>query len=78
MCSLENILSSLPNFTKEVSEDWNSNIIFSKFKDHVLHTEKRLRIRLEGLKYYIDDSNALPVVTGTMPGKPEMVRLQRS
>ena len=74
ICSLENVLFNLSSFAEGASQDWDTNVFFFKFKHHTLHTEQQLERRLEELRYYIDDSNALPVVAWGMPGKPEMVR----
>lgn len=57
---VENLLSGFREFKQWDYTDWDSDVTFLKFKDHIIDDEPtRMEKNLEPLKYCIDDTNTL-------------------
>ncbi|RPD69593.1 hypothetical protein L226DRAFT_446030, partial [Lentinus tigrinus ALCF2SS1-7] len=68
---IEDFLSGLRDVEQWDSTDWESDVMFLKFKDYVVENERKLEHNLRGVKYYLDETNTLSIVAGS--GRPEKV-----
>ncbi|KAI0699900.1 hypothetical protein C8T65DRAFT_296564 [Cerioporus squamosus] len=66
---VEDILSGLRDVEQWDSTDWESDVMFLKFKDYVVEHEQKIEHNLRGVKYVIDEANTLKIVAGD--GRPE-------
>lgn len=70
---VEDFLSGLRSVSDFDSTDWESDVMFAKFKDYVIENEQRIERKLRDFSYYIDEANTLSLVAGD--GRPEKVSL---
>ncbi|RPD69596.1 hypothetical protein L226DRAFT_575426 [Lentinus tigrinus ALCF2SS1-7] len=66
---VEAILSGLHDIDEWDHTDWESDVMFLKFKDYVVEIERKIEHNLRGVKYYLDEANTLSTVSGG--GRPE-------
>ncbi|RPD68326.1 hypothetical protein L226DRAFT_527321 [Lentinus tigrinus ALCF2SS1-7] len=70
---IERFLAGLRDVKQWDSTDWESDVIFLKFKDYVVENERKLEHNLRGVNYYVDEANTLSIVAGN--GRPEKEKL---
>ena len=70
---VEDFLSGLRSVSDFDSTDWESDVMFARFKDYVIENEQRIERKLRDFSYYIDEANTLSLVAGD--GRPEKVSL---
>lgn len=68
---VEDFLSGLRDVEQWDDTDWESDVMFLKFKDYVVENEQKIDHNLRGVKYVIDEANTLKIVAGD--GRPEKV-----
>ncbi|RDX50314.1 hypothetical protein OH76DRAFT_469327 [Lentinus brumalis] len=80
---VEKFLSGLRDVEQWDDMDWNSQVMFLKFKDYVIQNEQKIDHNLRGVNYFLDAANTLKIVVGD--GRPEkyimpliLLLLQRS
>ncbi|RPD68335.1 hypothetical protein L226DRAFT_346944 [Lentinus tigrinus ALCF2SS1-7] len=66
---IEDFLSGLRDVEQWDSTDWESDVMFMKFKDYVVENERNIEHNLRGVNYYLDEANTLSIVAGN--GRPE-------
>jgi hypothetical protein len=69
---VEKILAGLSNVSLYDNIDWDSDVMFLRFKDYVAEEEKELENRMRRVTYYIEDTVTLELISGG--ARPEKVR----
>lgn len=70
---VEDCLSGLRDIYQWEYVDWDSNVLFLKFKDYVVENEQRMERNLQSFQYCIDEANTLNIVAGNE--RPEKVSM---